>query len=101
MVPLEFTPRRNHLVRFSPRRVAHVFTDVLVIGGGIAGLRAVLSLEPGLSAVVVSKAVAAVEIAVADQAVKVAVIEESDLSVRLLNNLTIRQKISSLIHHIE
>jgi len=28
---------------------------VLVIGGGIAGLRAVLSLEPGLSAVVVSK----------------------------------------------
>jgi len=52
---LEFTPRRNHLVRFSPRRVAHVFTDVLVIGGGIAGLRAVLSLEPGLSAVVVSK----------------------------------------------
>ena len=37
-------------------------------------------------------------IEVADQAVKEAVIEESDLSVRLLNNLTTRQKLSSLIH---
>jgi len=55
VTPLEFTPRRRHLVRFSPKRVAHVFTDVLVIGGGIAGLRAVLALEPGLSAVVVTK----------------------------------------------
>jgi len=53
--PLEFTPRRRHLVRFSPKRVAHVFTDVLVIGGGIAGLRAVLALEAGVSAVVVTK----------------------------------------------
>ena len=55
MSPLEFTPRRRHLVRFSPKRVAHVFTDVLVIGGGIAGLRAVLALEAGVSAVVVTK----------------------------------------------
>jgi hypothetical protein len=56
-----------------------------------------------VAAVVVSKAVAAgrvVEIAVADQAVKVVVIEESDLSVRPLNNLSIRQKISSLIHRL-
>ncbi len=37
-------------------------------------------------------------IGVADQAVKAAVIEEIDLSVRLLNNLTMRQKKSSLIH---
>jgi len=55
VTPLEFTPRHRHLVRFSPKRVAHVFTDVLIIGGGIAGLRAVLALEPGLSAVVVTK----------------------------------------------
>ena len=55
MSPLEFTPRRRHLVRFSPKRVAHVFTDVLIIGGGIAGLRAVLALEAGVSAVVVTK----------------------------------------------
>jgi L-aspartate oxidase len=52
---LEFTPRRRHLVRFSPKRVAHVFTDVLVIGGGIAGLRAVLALDDEVSAVVVTK----------------------------------------------
>jgi len=32
-----------------------VFTDILVIGGGIAGLRAALGLEPGLTAVVVTK----------------------------------------------
>jgi len=55
VTPIEFSPRRRHLVHFAPTQVAHVFTDVLVIGGGIAGLRAVLALEPGLSAVVVTK----------------------------------------------
>ncbi len=55
MSRLVFSPRRRHLVRFSPKQVAHVFTDVLVIGGGIAGLRAVLSLAPGQRALVVTK----------------------------------------------
>ena len=55
MSRFEFTPRRRHLVRFSPKRVTHVFTDVLVIGGGIAGLRAVLALDDEVSAVGVTK----------------------------------------------
>ncbi len=55
MTPLQFSSRRRYLVRFSPKRVAHVFTDVLVIGGGIAGLRAALALDEDLSAVVVTK----------------------------------------------
>ncbi|MDP7274828.1 MAG: L-aspartate oxidase [Planctomycetaceae bacterium] len=55
MTPLYVSPRRRYLVRFSPKRVAHVFTDVLVIGGGIAGLRAALAIDPALSAIVVTK----------------------------------------------
>tara|TARA_Y100000758_G_scaffold55165_2_gene35283 strand:- start:2694 stop:4316 length:1623 start_codon:yes stop_codon:yes gene_type:complete len=55
VTPIEFSLRRRRLVRIVPTQVAHVFTDVLVIGGGIAGLRAVLALEPGLTAVVVTK----------------------------------------------
>ena len=30
----------RYLVPFHPKRVPHFFTDVLVIGGGLAGLRA-------------------------------------------------------------
>ncbi|HAA63161.1 MAG TPA: L-aspartate oxidase, partial [Planctomycetaceae bacterium] len=52
---MEFSLRRRHLVSIVPTEVSHVFTDVLVIGGGIAGLRAALGLEPGLTAVVVTK----------------------------------------------
>lgn len=42
-------------MRFHPKRVPHSFADVLVIGGGIAGLRAALAVDPGLSVVVVTK----------------------------------------------
>ena len=35
------TPR--YLVPFHPKRVPHFFTDVLIIGGGLAGLRAALA----------------------------------------------------------
>ncbi|MDA7951240.1 MAG: L-aspartate oxidase [Pirellulaceae bacterium] len=45
----------NYLVPFHPRRIAHYFTDVLVIGGGLAGLRAVNSIGPDLSVTVVTK----------------------------------------------
>ena len=47
------TPR--YLVPFHPKRVPHFFTDVLIIGGGLAGLRAALAVDPGLSALVITK----------------------------------------------
>ncbi|MFN9976412.1 MAG: FAD-binding protein, partial [Phycisphaerae bacterium] len=43
------------LVPFDPKRVPHLFTDVLVIGGGIAGIRAALAVDPSLRTVVVTK----------------------------------------------
>ncbi|MBN1912375.1 MAG: L-aspartate oxidase [Pirellulales bacterium] len=47
------TPR--YLVPFHPKRVPHYFADVLVIGGGLAGLRAALSVPPELSVLVIAK----------------------------------------------
>jgi L-aspartate oxidase len=47
------TPR--YLVPLHPKRVPHYFTDVLVIGGGLAGGRAALATDPGLSVLVVTK----------------------------------------------
>jgi L-aspartate oxidase len=46
---------RRYLVRFGPKLVPHVFADVLVIGGGIAGLRAALAVPPELRVLVVTK----------------------------------------------
>lgn len=45
----------RYLVPFHPKRVSHYFTDVLIIGGGIAGLRAALAVDPRLSVLVVVK----------------------------------------------
>jgi len=45
----------RYLVPFHPKRVPHFFTDVLVIGGGLAGLRAALAVDPKLSVLVVAK----------------------------------------------
>jgi L-aspartate oxidase len=45
----------RYLVRFGPKQTAHLFTDVLVIGGGIAGLRAALAAPEGLRVLVVTK----------------------------------------------
>lgn len=45
----------RYLVPFHPKRVPHFFTDVLVIGSGLAGLRAALAVDPKLSVVVVAK----------------------------------------------
>src|SRR5919199_232433 len=50
---MSFPPR--YLVRFGPRRTPHLFTDLLVIGGGIAGLRAALAAPPDLQVLVVTK----------------------------------------------
>ena len=55
MSQLTLQPGRRYLVRFSPKRVPHVFADVLVIGGGIAGLRAALEIDSSLETVIVTK----------------------------------------------
>jgi L-aspartate oxidase len=47
------TPR--YLVPFHPKRQPHYFTDILIIGGGLAGLRAANSAEPDQSILVVTK----------------------------------------------
>jgi L-aspartate oxidase len=45
----------RYLVPFHPKRIPHHFVDVLVIGGGIAGLRAAMEIDPHLSLLVVTK----------------------------------------------
>jgi L-aspartate oxidase len=45
----------RYLVAFHPKRVSHHFVDALVIGGGIAGLRATMALDPRLTTLVVTK----------------------------------------------
>lgn len=45
----------RYLVPFHPKRVPHHFTDVLIIGGGLAGLRAALAVDPRLQTLVVTK----------------------------------------------
>jgi L-aspartate oxidase len=51
--PLFPTPR--YLVPFHPKRQSHYFTDVLIIGGGLAGLRAANAPSPDQSVLVVTK----------------------------------------------
>jgi L-aspartate oxidase len=46
---------RRYLVPFDPKRIPHLFTDVLIIGGGIAGTRAALAVDPSLRTIVVTK----------------------------------------------
>lgn len=50
----EFSGPR-YLVAFDRRQVPHWFTDVLVLGGGLAGLRAALAVEPNRSVLVINK----------------------------------------------
>ena len=50
---LENSPR--YLVPFDPKCVLHRFVDVLIVGGGLAGLRAALAVDPALSVLVVTK----------------------------------------------
>lgn len=45
----------RYLAQFEPKRVPHMFTDVLIIGAGIAGTRAALAVDPRLEVVIVSK----------------------------------------------
>ncbi len=45
----------RYLVPFSPKDIPHFFTDVLIIGAGLAGLRAAVAVDPKLSVLVVTK----------------------------------------------
>lgn len=45
----------RYLVPAHPGRVPHLFTDVLIIGGGIAGIRAALAVDPSLRVIVITK----------------------------------------------
>ena len=45
----------RYLVPFDPKHVPHRFADVLVIGGGLAGLRAALAVDPSQSVLVITK----------------------------------------------
>lgn len=47
------TPR--YLAPFHPKSLPHFFTDVLVIGAGLAGLRAAIAVDPKLSVLVAAK----------------------------------------------
>ena len=38
----------RYLVPIEPKRCGHFFTDVLIIGGGLAGLRAAHEVDPSL-----------------------------------------------------
>jgi L-aspartate oxidase len=49
-----FSPPR-YLVPFHPKQVPHYFTDVLIVGGGLAGLRAANAVDSRLSTLVVTK----------------------------------------------
>ncbi|MEM9659199.1 MAG: FAD-binding protein, partial [Planctomycetota bacterium] len=51
-MPFQF-PR--YQVAFHPKRIPHHFADVLIIGGGIAGLRAAMSVDPSLSTLIITK----------------------------------------------
>jgi L-aspartate oxidase len=48
-------PTPRYLVPFHPKHVPHFFADVLIVGGGLAGLRAALATDPRLSVLVITK----------------------------------------------
>jgi L-aspartate oxidase len=50
---MDHTPR--FLVPFHPKRLPHFFADVLVVGGGLAGLRAANEVDSSLSVLVITK----------------------------------------------
>ncbi|MCA9099282.1 MAG: FAD-binding protein, partial [Planctomycetaceae bacterium] len=52
---LSLSCSRRYLVRFHPKRIPHAFTDVLIIGGGIAGLRGAIAAEEGSDVLIVTK----------------------------------------------
>lgn len=45
----------RYITAFHPRQIPHFFTDVLIVGAGLAGLRAALAVPPGLSVLIACK----------------------------------------------
>lgn len=45
----------RYLVSIDPKRMGHYFTDVLVIGGGLAGMRAAQEIDPSLRTMILTK----------------------------------------------
>jgi L-aspartate oxidase len=45
----------RYLVPIEPKRCGHFFTDVLIIGGGLAGLRAAHEIDPSLQTMILTK----------------------------------------------
>ncbi len=45
----------RYLMPLQSRRMMHYFTDVLIIGGGLAGLRAAQEIDPSLDVLIVTK----------------------------------------------
>lgn len=52
---LTLAPAHRYLIRFNPKRVPHIHTDVLILGAGIAGIRAALEIDPSLETVIATK----------------------------------------------
>lgn len=48
--------RRRYLTEFEPARLPHIFTDVLVIGSGVAGLRAAIEAAQTCDVLLITKA---------------------------------------------
>ncbi len=53
--PIAPANSRRYLVGFDPKRVPHHFTDVLIVGGGIAGFRTALGIPDQYSVLTVTK----------------------------------------------
>jgi len=53
--PILIEPGQRYLARINPKRIPHIFTDVLIIGGGVAGSRAALAIDPRLETIIVNK----------------------------------------------
>ena len=49
------THAHRYLMQFNPKQTPHLFTDILVLGAGIAGLRAALEIPASLEVLVVTK----------------------------------------------
>ncbi|MCE2799085.1 MAG: L-aspartate oxidase [Planctomycetaceae bacterium] len=45
----------RYLVPIEPKRMGHYFTDVLIIGGGLAGMRAAQEIDPSLRTMILTK----------------------------------------------